>query len=355
MAHRNCSLATLVNLASRWTSDVRGNVAMMFGITLLPIMLAVGVAIDYGQGAAVQQKLAGTVDSIALAAARSHDDDQLRQTIGQKFLDANMDMYGPGVVIQSLIVEFDDETKTVTVRVVAEVPTHLMSIAGIDSQIISSESTVSYEGHVSEPVSLALVLDVSGSMGWNNKIGTLRTAATHLLDKLRTADPDAIYVRTGLVTYSNRIRHTETMDWGIDQTRPVVQSLSANGGTASTAAVSAAGGWLRGNSENAQHAHQAVHEGEEFELHRFMIFMTDGDNNNRSDDRGTERQCDQIKADGVEIFTVAFEAPRRGRDLLEYCATSEDHYFDADNSADFLAAFEEIGDRIESAFLRIVQ
>ncbi len=328
---------------------------MMFGITLLPILVAIGVAVDYSKAAAVQQKLAGTVDSIALAAARHHDDEELRQTIGQKFLDANMGVYGPDVVIQNLTVEFNDETKTVMVKITAEVPTHVLQVAGIDSQIVATESTVSYDGHVSEPVSLDLVLDVSGSMNWSGKIGTLRTAATHLLDKLGTADPDGIYVRTGLVTYYSQIRETVPMDWGIDHTRSVVQDLYASGGTASTTAVDLAGGWLTSGAEQTAHEAQPVHEGEEFELHRFMIFMTDGDNNYSADDDATEDLCDDLKADGVEVFTVAFQAPSGGRELLEYCASSEEHYFDADNSADFLAAFEEIGDRIESAFLRIVE
>ncbi len=355
MDYRTRWITALLNRAAHCARDTGGNVAMLFGLTVVPLLLAIGIAVDYNQAAAVQQKLNGTVDAIALASARAHDDENLRQTIGQKFLDGNMGDYLNGLTVQDLVVEFDDETKTVSVRVTAKVPTHLMSIAGIEEQTVSSRSKVSYEGHVSEPVSLAMVLDVSGSMGWNNKIGTLRSAATTLLDKLDVADPDAQYVRTGLVTYSNSIQQTENMDWGIDDTRPIVQGLTANGGTASTSAVSAASGWLRGNSENAQHAQQPVHEGEEFELHRFMIFMTDGDNNRRSDDTNTKRKCDQAKDDGVEVFTVAFEAPRRGRELLEYCATSDDHYFDADNSADFLAAFEEIGDRIESALLLIVE
>jgi Flp pilus assembly protein TadG len=348
-------IETLRNRASRWVSDTRGNVAVMFGVSLLPVMIAIGISIDYGQGAAVHQKLAGTVDSIALAAARVHDDPQMRQTIGEKFLSGNLGGYGAGVEIQDLIVEFDDEAKTVTVRVIAKIPTHLMSIAGIDDQIISSESTVSYEGHVSEPVSLGLVLDVSGSMRWNGKIGTLRTAATHLLDKLAAADPDNVYVRTGLVTYHSQIRHTVTMDWGIDHTRSVVQGLYASGGTASTTAVDLTGGWLTSAAEQTAHEAQEVHEGEEFELHRFMIFMTDGDNNYNADDDATEELCDEIKAGGVEIFSVAFDAPHGGRQLLQYCASSEEHYFDAQNSQDFLAAFEAIGDRIESAFLRIVE
>ena len=339
---------------SRYIRCRSGNVAMLFGLTVVPLLLAVGVAVDYNRAAAVQQKLAGTVDSIALAAARVHDDEEMRQTIGQKFLDGNMSDYGGDVAIQDLIVEFDDETKLVTVKVVAKVPTYLMKFGGIYDQTVSSDSTVSYEGHVSEPVSLSLVLDVSGSMNWSGKIGTLRTAATHLLDKLDTADPDAIYVRTGLVTYYSQIRETVTMDWGIDDTRSVVQELYASGGTASTTAVDLAGGWLTSGAEQTAHESQPVHDGEAFNLHRFMIFMTDGDNNYNADDDATEALCDSLKADGVEVFTVAFQAPSGGQALLEYCASSEEHYFDADNSADFLAAFEEIGDRIESAFLRIV-
>ena len=64
-----------------------------------------------------------------------------------------------------------------------------------------------------------------------------------------------------------------------------------------------------GNTEHDAHAAQPVHEGEEFELNRFMIFMTDGDNNYSSDDTETKALCDQYKADGIEIYSVAFEAP----------------------------------------------
>ncbi len=109
-----------------------GNVAMLFGLTVVPLLLAVGVAVDYNRAAAVQQKLAGTVDAIALAAARVHDDEEMRQTIGQKFLDGNMGDYGDDVDVQDLVVEFDDETKLVTVRVVARVPTYLMGLGGIN-------------------------------------------------------------------------------------------------------------------------------------------------------------------------------------------------------------------------------
>ncbi len=328
---------------------------MLFGITLLPILIAVGVAVDYTNASAVQQKLAGTTDAIALASARAYKDVDGRESVGDAFLETNMDNYNSPVTVTNLDVDFDDAAKTVRVTMTADVPTYIMNIAGYDKQTITLTSLVSYEGHVSEPVSLGMVLDVSGSMNWSNKIGTLRTAATHLLDKLDAADPDGIYVRTGLTTYYSSIRNTVTMDWSVDHTRSIIQGLWASGGTRSTAAVSATGGWLIGNSELALHEQQPVHEGEEFNLHRFLIFMTDGDNNYSSDDTLTQAQCDLIKADGIEIYSVAFEAPAGGQALLEYCASSEDHYFDAVDSATFLAAFEEIGDRIEEALIKIIE
>jgi Flp pilus assembly protein TadG len=329
---------------------------MVFGITAVPMMVALGMAVDMGNASRTQQKLSGMVDAMALASAKQHWDAANRESVAQKFLDANLtDGYGPNLSITNVSVSFDDGARRVSVSVTADVPTLMMGIAGVDKITTGVESTVSYEVHASEPVSVGLVLDVSGSMRWNSKIGTLRLAATSLLDRLKLADPDDVYVRTGLVSYYSYIRHSVSMDWGIDHTRSVVQGLYASGGTASTAAVDRVGDWLADPVEQSEHESQSVHEGTEFELHKFMIFMTDGDNNYNADDDATEALCDTFKDEGIEIFSVAFNAPYGGRQLLEYCASSEEHYFDAQDSAEFLLAFELIGERIQQSLLRIVE
>lgn len=349
-------LRRLTRKLSRFAANKTGNISMVFGFTMVPMMIALGMAVDMGNASRTQQKLAGMVDAMALASAKSHWDVANRDAVAQQFLSANLTSdYGPGLTITNVNVTFNDEDRKVAISVTAEVPTLMMGIAGIDKVTTSVRSTVSYEVHASEPVSLGLVLDVSGSMGWNNKIGTLRTAATNLLDRLKLADPDDVYVRSGLVTYFSQIRNTVNMDWGIDDTRSVVQGLYASGGTRSTSAFNRVSDWLMDPTEDTEHESQSVHEGAEYELHKFMIFMTDGDNNYRSDDDATEALCDEAKDNGIEIFSVAFEAPWRGRQLLEYCASSEEHYFDADNSTEFLAAFEQIGERIQQSLLRIVE
>ena len=340
----------------QWIKQEAGSVAMIFGLSLLPLLIAVGVALDMTQKTRLQQKMAGAADAIALAAARAHKDVDNRDSIGPIFLNANLDSgYGPNVNVTTFNVTFNDVDKLVTVNLVAEIPTVVMGIVGVDKLVTNTSSTVSYVSQVGEPVSLAMVLDVSGSMCWNDKVVTLRTAAARLLNQLDRADADNNYVRTGLVTYNNRIRQTVNMAWGISNTLPVVQALPCSNGTASTRAVRRAGNWLMGNTEQLAHEAQPVHQGDEFILHRFMIFMTDGDNNYTSDDTATKAKCDQVKADGVEVFTVAFEAPARGQALLEYCADDADHYFDATNADEFMLAFDEIAERIETSLVRIVE
>ena len=171
-------LGQIERILSRFAHDRAGNVAMMFGMTIVPMMIALGMAVDMTNASRTQQKLAGMVDAMALASAKAHSDVDNRDAVAQTFLDANLtDGYGPGLTITNVSVAFDDGAKTVVVSVTADVPTLMMGIAGIDKVTTSVHSKVSYEAHASEPVSVALVLDVSGSMGWNDKIGTLRTAA----------------------------------------------------------------------------------------------------------------------------------------------------------------------------------
>ena len=43
----------------RLIKDVRGNVAVLFGVGLIPIVLGVGVAVDYGRALMVRERIQG--------------------------------------------------------------------------------------------------------------------------------------------------------------------------------------------------------------------------------------------------------------------------------------------------------
>ncbi|MCG6121332.1 MAG: pilus assembly protein TadG-related protein [Microvirga sp.] len=53
----------------RFISDNRGNVALIFGLTLLPIMGFVGAAVDYSRATSVRESLRSASDQVAVAVA----------------------------------------------------------------------------------------------------------------------------------------------------------------------------------------------------------------------------------------------------------------------------------------------
>ena len=64
-------------------------------------------------------------------------------------------------------------------------------------------------------------------------------------------------------------------------------------------------------------------------------------------DQRTLQACDNIKAAGVIIYTVAFQIPgdqAGALDLLNSCASDKDKYFAPGTEAELLAAFNAIGE-----------
>ncbi|MGE4327207.1 MAG: pilus assembly protein TadG-related protein [Pseudodonghicola sp.] len=62
-------------------------------------------------------------------------------------------------------------------------------------------------------------------------------------------------------------------------------------------------------------------------------------------DTRTKAICDAAKAKGTIIYTIGFEAPTSGRNLLKYCASSDSHYFDV-SGLEIVDAFSSIASSI---------
>src|SRR3954466_6113310 len=66
---RTCSEAQMNRIKS-FPSDQRGATAILFGLLLLPLMAAVGAAVDYSRAANARTAMQTAVDAAALLAAR---------------------------------------------------------------------------------------------------------------------------------------------------------------------------------------------------------------------------------------------------------------------------------------------
>jgi len=77
-----------------------------------------------------------------------------------------------------------------------------------------------------------------------------------------------------------------------------------------------------------------------------------GQDNGIVGDRRLRNICDVAHAEGIVVFSIAFEAPSRGRDVMRYCASSDAHYYDVDG-IDISDAFASIARTINQ--LRLIQ
>lgn len=88
-----------------------------------------------------------------------------------------------------------------------------------------------------------------------------------------------------------------------------------------------------------------------------LVLMSDGANTKSPKSNGlhsgnsqteadqiTRKVCNEIKSNGIELYTIAFEiSDAKTKSLLRSCATSPTNYYDAKSASDLKAAFEKIG------------
>lgn len=153
-----------------------GVVYVMFALLLIPFIILAAIAIEVSRASYINTQLAYAADAAALAGARYNIDDA--QANAQKVFYANFPN-GTQDIFVTPVVTISSDQKFVSVSVSGEMPTILGRFADILSLHVKAFSQVqrSFEG-----LELALVLDVTGSMASNNKIGGLISAARNLID-----------------------------------------------------------------------------------------------------------------------------------------------------------------------------
>lgn len=179
-----------------FAQDQRGNLALIFALSLLPLTAAAGAAVDLNRAFIVQQRLERALDAAGLAvgASPAATPEQMR-AVAQSFFDANYNDKEVGVPGKLLLTPGDS---SVTLAATAELPTTIMSVVGFDKLTVGSEITVVRE---SKALEIAMVLDNTGSMAWNGKIGALRTAAEDLVSILFGDQDTPEMLRMSLVPF----------------------------------------------------------------------------------------------------------------------------------------------------------
>jgi Flp pilus assembly protein TadG len=131
--------ARSTNLTSRSFTTDRGNVGIVMALAVMPLMLAVGGAIDYNNSVRARTTLQAASDAAALAAARAEGTTAQRQTVAQNYFTNNLGQYATGY---GAAMTLSESEKTVRVSSTMNVPNYIMGLAGFESTTVGTVSEV---------------------------------------------------------------------------------------------------------------------------------------------------------------------------------------------------------------------
>lgn len=444
----------------KWLKDRKGNLTIIIALSLVPILALVGMAIDLQATNISRSFVQYALDNAVIAGSKEMQQGKSQQDIEnyiKEFVEASIAAKGMMTDCGDVKVSFTDGSQNIDAKITCSQPTTLTALIGHDHLdfTISTGSTYGIG-----KVDVAMVFDVSGSMGWDGKMDALQVAAKDAVDVLlpKDAPNQKGDVRVAMVSYSTMMNagkyfedvtnvsptrvHTgsggqwvqvctkynkkgkckkyksvwqsgvststltntcikerigfnaftdedpgpsawfvpatvtfnesknkwdeETcndaeplpLTYDVDDLKDYIDALEPDGGTAGH--IGLAWGWYM----IAPKWHTLWPAGsdplayDEPDSAKAIIMMTDGDFLNwHNSGQGNsfdqaKKFCDNIKKEGVKIYTVAFDAPKAGREFLTYCASGTEFAFEADSAESLSDAYKSIAQSISDLRIR---
>lgn len=196
-------------LIKTFRTSESGNIAILFGLAAIPLLIAVGIAIDYGRGVVAKHRLQWATDAAVLAAGSlKNASDEERKALGKAVFEANYPPSDYGLSVGQDFIKIDqNEVSAVAQHNVQTTLTRLTSRTSskkLDYKASSSALVPQTAG-----AEIALVLDYSGSMNWRlsgqRKFEIMRDAAKELIDSV--LDPSGENkVKFSLVPFSYGVK-----------------------------------------------------------------------------------------------------------------------------------------------------
>jgi len=197
-------------LLLRTLKSSRGNVAMLFALSMLPIVGGVGGAVDFSRAYVAKSRLLEAIDAAALAVGSSQltELDEM-EDMAQKFFDANYDNKGIGGSTQITLTAADS---VITINATTTVDTLLLGVVGMETIDVVANTQVIKE---SKALEVVMVLDNTGSMYSYGKIDALKEASQILVDILFGSETVHPKLKISLVPFSQSVNvGPETKDLG---------------------------------------------------------------------------------------------------------------------------------------------
>ncbi len=170
--------------AEKFRTSQTGNVAMMFGLTIFPLLVAAGGFVDMTRAYYARTDMQDALDATALALSRQAPgmSDSEMQKAAENFFYANFN--DPDVESLDLKPSYTASGPSLTVAGTASVKTYFLPLIHINHIPVNASSTVAWG---ETRLRVALVLDNTGSMAQAGKMDALKLATHNLIKQLKGA------------------------------------------------------------------------------------------------------------------------------------------------------------------------
>ena len=195
-------------LSGKFVRARAGNIAMIYALALIPSIAAVGSGVDLSRAMVVKMRLGEALDAAGLSVGGTIGLSQAQMTQkAQKFFYANYPSTELGTITSLTVSSSGYNNNLVTIAGTARVDTAFMGLFGINYLDVAVSVEVTRE---SKGLEIALVLDNTGSMGSNNKLPALKTAANTLINILFGDQTNPALLKMSLVPFSQTVKVDKT-------------------------------------------------------------------------------------------------------------------------------------------------
>ncbi len=196
----------------RFGDDRCGNFAILFALSIVVVIMAAGLAVDYSVALMNKTRVSNALDAATLAAARGISVGELNPEVPNEvedylkaFFAANLgvdDLAASAFSVDEIVI--DREADTVSATAGINQPLYLLRVGtGRDTMKVTSAASVKFD---TGKVEVAMVLDVTSSMKYQEKLKALKDAATRAVEALLSVNRTGLdKTRVSIVPYSTGV------------------------------------------------------------------------------------------------------------------------------------------------------